>query len=135
MARATTLWIFAVAFAGCHDSDRIATYETTGTVIYEDGKPIEEGSVMLISSGLPSGRGLIENGRFRIGTYEDTDGAVAGKFQVAVIVNPPVDYDPDAGRPPVSAKAKYSRPETSGIEFEVKPDDANTLQIVLERGK
>jgi hypothetical protein len=135
MIRTVALWICVLVSIGCQNSDRIATYETTGTVTYEDGKPIQEGSVIFIASGLPSGRGLIEDGSFSVGTYEDTDGAVAGTFQVAVIVNPPADYDPDAGKTPVAAKAKYARPETSGIEFEVKPDGANTLKIVLERGK
>ena len=128
--------VFAVAtVAGCGNSDRMPTYETTGSVQYEDGEPIEEGTVMLVAPGLPPGRALIEKGRFEIGTYEESDGAVEGTFQIAVLVAPPVDYDPDAGRPPAGAKAKYERPETSGLEFQVTADGKNELDLVLEREK
>ena len=135
MFRPVSIVFALAAVAGCGNSDRLPTYETTGSVQYEDGEPIEEGTVMLVAAGLPPGRALIENGRFEIGTYEESDGAVEGTFQVAVLVAPPVDYDPDAGRPPVGAKAKYERPETSGLEFQVTADGENEMNLVLERGK
>lgn len=134
MINRALIGVWLAAALGCGNSDRLPTFTTTGTVEYEDGEPIDEGTVMFVASGLPPGRALIQDGRFEIGTYEEADGAVEGTFQVAVLVAPPVDYDPDAGRPPVGAKAKYERPETSGLEFKVTPDEKNEFDIVLERG-
>ena len=87
------------------------------------------------AAGLPPGRALIEHGKFNVRTYEESDGAVEGSFQVGVLVSPPIDYDPDAGRPPMGAKAKYGRPETSGLAYDVTPDGENHFEILLERGK
>lgn len=136
MHRSITVLAVLVTTVGCTDSDRLATYKTTGAVTYTDGTKIQEGTVLCIAEGLPPARGIIEDGEFRLGTYEQSDGAVAAKFKVAVTVAPPIDYDPDDGKkPPVGAKAKYNRPETSGLEIEVKPDVENHFEIVLERGR
>ena len=70
-----------------------------------------------------------------MGTYEESDGAVAAKFAAAITVNPPADFDPDAGKRSVGAKAKYEDPKTSGLEFEVTEDGDNHFEIKLERGK
>ena len=105
---------------GCGDANPMPTFTTTGSVTYTDGQPIEEGSIIFVCEGMPSGRAVIENGVYRIGTFEEDDGAVAGKFRIAVTVNPPADYDPDSRRPaPKLAHMKYSAPDTSGLEFEV----------------
>ena len=129
-----SLFVFAVS-AGCGNSDRLPTFETTGTVTYIDGKPIEEGTLLFYAEGFPTGRALIDDGQYTVGTYEETDGAVAARFKIGVTANPPADYDPDAGRPPLGPKPKYARPDTSGLEFEVTPDGENRFDIVLERGR
>lgn len=126
---------FIVATLGCEDSGRLATHKTTGTIKYTDGKPIKEGSILFVCEGLPSGRAVIEEGEFTVGTYESADGAVAGLFRVGITVSPPIDYDPDDGRAPVGAKAKYNRPESSGLEFEVSAEGTNHFEIELERGR
>ncbi len=120
---------------GCSKSDRLPTFKTTGTVKYEDGELIKEGTILFVAEGLPSGRGIIRDGKYEIGTYEETDGAVAADFRVGITVNPPEDYDPDAGRLRGVAKAKYSRPDTSGLEFTVEDADENTFDVELERGR
>ena len=131
-----TAAFFALIFAGCGDSGRIPTYKTTGSVKYVDGESIKEATVIFVAEGVPAGRGVVEDGEYAIGTYEDDDGAVAAKFRVAVNVNPPADYDPDGRkRPPKLAHQKYSAPDTSGLEFEVTKDGDNRYDIVLEREK
>ena len=133
--RNISIMILVCGAIGCGDSSRMKTYPTSGSITFDDGKPVEEGTIMFVSSGLPSGRGLIEGGQYQMGTYEQADGSVEGTFQVAVVVNPPANYDPDAGPPPVGAKEKYSIPETSGLEFTVTADGPNEFDIVLERGR
>ena len=119
---------------GCGKGDRLPTFPAGGTVKYEDGSPVEAGSILFISPEHKlAARSLIEDGSFTLGTYEETDGAVAGLHQVAVNPAPPVDFDPDAGRAPPTVKQKYLRPETSGLEYEVSPDGANVFDIVVER--
>jgi hypothetical protein len=128
------LAILCAVSLGCGDKGRIETYRATGSVEYMDGQAIESGSVLFVATdGQPPARAMINNGRFTLGTYEESDGAAAGSFQVAVLLEPPADYDPDAGRAPPTADTKYGRPETSGLSFEVAPDADNDFEIKLER--
>ncbi len=125
-----------LSIVGCKDSGNLPTYKTTGSVEYEDGQIVEEGTVIFVADGMPPGRSVIEEGEYSISTYDPNDGAVAAKFRVAVNVNPPMDFDPDGRKkPPKLAKQKYSAPDTSGLEFEVTADGKNRFDIVLEREK
>ncbi len=130
------LAIFFLAVIGCGPSDRLPTYNVSGTVVFDDGSVLQAGTILFISpEHKMAARGLIKKGAFTLGTYETADGAVAGVHQVAVIPAPPEGYDPDSGRAPPTAKAKYFRPETSGLKFEVKADGVNEFKIQVERGR
>lgn len=125
-----------VLLLGCSNSDGLPTYPLSGTVRFENGQVVEEGTILFVAAGLPAGRGSITNGEYKVGTYRADDGIVAGTFQVGIIVSPPADYDPDAkGKPPMMAKAKYARPDTSDLEFEVRPEGERRFNIELERGR
>ena len=122
--------------AGCSNSDRLPTYALTGAITYEDGSPVEEGSMMFVAEGLPAGRGVIEAGRYTTGTYEATDGLVVGTFRVAITVSPPADFDPDAGgRSPLAPHPRYARPESSGIEVAITPDGDREYDLQLARDR
>jgi hypothetical protein len=117
-----------VLLLGCSGNPE-KTYPVEGVVTL-DGTPVGGGEVMFEMIEPAGGgkrytaRGKIESdGRYRLRTFATNrnDGAVAGRYRVAVLPpeGQPVD-DPSArssGPPPFPPK--YSSPEKSGLEFEV----------------
>jgi hypothetical protein len=118
-----------VAACGCGSPDMAAV---TGTVKYEDGSPVTGGEVILHPTddpNLTSPLGYIQpNGTFALFTSRPGDGVRIGRYKVAV--TPPTDdYGP---KNPLPIDTKFANPNTSGIEFEVKPG-SNTLDITVHR--
>ena len=72
-------WL-AVLVVGCSDDGRLSTYKVTGKVVLSNGTPLKGGWILFESpkQGLAA-RGVIDtDGTFRLGTYEQSVGAVAG---------------------------------------------------------
>lgn len=119
-------------FVGCGPSENMGA--VNGTVKYEDGSPVAGGEVSLHPIDdpmIPSPIGYIQpDGSFTLFTEKPGDGARVGAYHVAV-APPPDDYGPKHPRP---IAPKFANPETSGIDFEVKPG-ANTLSITVTRPK
>lgn len=123
------------SFAGCRDDGRLPTYQVKGKVLFSDGTPLPGGWIIFESPehGLAA-RGVIEtDGTYRLGTYEQEDGAVAGRQLVAVTPASPEGFDPDKSTAPPILDPKYSHMDTSGVEVEVEPDDENDITITVER--
>jgi hypothetical protein len=70
------------------------------------------------------------DGAFQLSTFGANDGAVPGKYRVAI--NHPPNPDPD--KPPTKSKlpAKYANLDTSGLTAEVKPGQ-NNIELELEK--
>jgi hypothetical protein len=70
------------------------------------------------------------DGTFKLSTYAANDGAVPGKYRVAI--NPRPNPDPD--KPPSKSKlpAKYENLDTSGLTAEVKPGQ-NNIELELDK--
>ena len=133
--RDTLLGIWLAAFVlGCSNGDRLPTYEVTGKVVFSDSTPLKGGWIIFESSeqGLAA-RGVIDtNGTYRLGTYEQSDGAVAGKQLVAITPATPDSYDPDRGRAHPIIHRRFTHMDTSGLEFEVTPGGENHFRIIVE---
>ena len=116
---------------GCGD-DRITTYTTTGSVVFEDGTPLPGGSVIFKSQDHPlSAQSMIgEDGTFELGTFETGDGAVAGKHSVA-ISPPKAQVDTDEGVFIPAIDVKYQDPRRSQIVYEVTADGENEFKITV----
>ena len=71
------------------------------------------------------------DGTFKLSTFGADDGAVPGKYRVAI--NQPSNPDPD--KPPTKSKlpAKYANLETSGLTAEIKPGQ-NNIELELDKG-
>jgi hypothetical protein len=105
--------------------------------VYEDGSPVTEGIV--IGEKAEGGRrvkaqgSLKSDGTFSWGTLRPGDGAEPGKYRVVVV--PPAVGELEASQGKVPAvDPKFSKPETSGIDFEVKPG-SNELNITVTKPK
>ena len=122
-----------VGLSGC-GSDR---YPVSGRVTYDDGSPLTEGTVIAqMGEGAKSVsvQGRIDStGRFSWGTERPADGAKPGKYLVAVIPRGLGDAETAKGILP-AVDPRFSNPQTSGIEFEVKPG-SNELNIKVYKPK
>jgi hypothetical protein len=70
------------------------------------------------------------DGTFQLSTFGANDGAVPGKYRVAI--NQPNNPDPD--KPPTKSKlpAKYANLDSSGLTAEVKPGQ-NNIELELDK--
>jgi hypothetical protein len=96
------------------------------------------GTILCVSdaaagASLSARAAIHEDGTFVLGTYEEDDGAVAGRHVVAFIPPTPPNYNPDAGPPPRMLHPRFESHDSSGLDFEVSADGPN--DIVLEVSK
>jgi hypothetical protein len=119
--------------AGC-GSDR---YPVNGRVTYEDGSPLTEGNVVGETGDGPD-RVMVQgdvrpDGTFEWGTLRPCDGARPGKYRVIVTPAGLGDSELAQGKLP-AVDDKYTRYQSSGIEFEVKAG-RNELNITVTKPK
>lgn len=135
MRRLLTTFAAAVGFAGlvgCGET-RPATYPVAGVLQFDDGTPVPGATVTFrgtANGGPVEARGRVgDDGTFRLTTFADGDGVVAGDHRVTVVALPPRD---SATPPPALIAGKYGDPDTSGLTATVAPD---TREIVLKVAK
>jgi hypothetical protein len=128
------LLLLALGVAGCSRGP----FPVRGVVIIEGAKgPAAELKgyvVALQSEAEPTGAsGVIdETGSFQLTTRKAGDGAMPGKYQVAIAA--PSRADPDAPEPAPLLERKYSRFETSGLEVDITPG-RNELRLTVRRAQ
>jgi len=123
-----------LVLGGCGQQGRLTTVPVRGTVTL-DGKPLPYGQVLFMPDNGRVAKGEIVDGRFTLGTYSASDGAVLGKHRVSVTARKPVETnlnDPLAVPQynPSLIPERYSDPATSGLVFEVTAD-GNEFHIEL----
>lgn len=106
------------AAAGCAQS----VYPVKGRVHYADGSPVKHGRVVAETGGPTGSWGLIRpDGTFDLGTHAADDGIPPGSYRVSL---QNTDTFPPAGAPATFVPqplvhAKYAKPDTSGLAFDV----------------
>ena len=123
---------------GC-GSGNPPTYPVQGKVVFADGKPLTTGGIVLTESITGehvhiNARGAIDaNGEFRLTTFNDDDGAVAGQHRVMVRAKRDSDDYIKRGiipRPVIDPR--FENYETSGLEFTVQQGKNEfTLEVQL----
>lgn len=107
-----------------------------GKVTYEDGSPVEEGTVIgeafIAEKPVMVQGNLGKGGAFALGTNKPGDGALPGSYKGIVIPKTLSEAEASKGGVPAVHK-KYSNYETSGITFEVK-GHGNVLNIKVSKG-
>lgn len=124
------LLLLAISAAGCNQGPRLAP--VSGVVLL-DGKPVEAASVLFTpeAGGRPADGVTDKEGKFTLQTFEPGDGAVIGKHKVAItgmrMTGVQATSDGLSGEVDTSkvrevwfVPKKYSQPDSSGIEVEVK---------------
>jgi len=112
-------------------------YPVHGTVTYADGTPVTEGLVVFErqeGGTAITARGEIQpDGSYRLSTAKPGDGVPPGKYRV--LVAPKTDLN-DVDKPrPAPFDPSYTEFNTSGLEFEVKPDATEFPIRVTKPGK
>ncbi len=122
--------VAALLLSACNRGPQMVP--VTGEVLL-DGKPVEGAAVLFTpdAGGRPADGVTDKEGKFSLQTYEPGDGAPLGKYKVAIVgmrqtgIQATADglsgeVDPGKVREIWFVPRKYSTPETSGIEAEVK---------------
>jgi hypothetical protein len=122
--------ILMPTLAGCDDSDRVSVYPVSGKVLHR-GRPAAGANVIFhatdpsaAASSVPIPRGTVQaDGTFELSSYEESDGAPAGTYDVTVIW-PPDAADPNADPESAGGEAdrlrgRYANPNTSGLSATV----------------
>jgi hypothetical protein len=130
---------------GCGRSDRRKVVPASGLVLYHS-QPVE-GAVVTFTNSAATVSAYAKtgsDGRFRLTTYGHEDGAVPGLQKVAVSkvevssrATPGVDYSTTSAVPPPPEEKhllpeRYARPDTSGLEVEVKQGEKNDFTLELK---
>jgi len=132
------LWPLLLLLAvvlGCGDGK---SFDVTGKVTMKsDGKPLEGATIVFRPVENPdsfSARGYVaEDGTYHLTTKNPNDGIPAGKYQIAVMAKlPRVDRDKVKGPPPSPIDPKYSKYESSGLEFTVSPQGPHVYDIQVD---
>jgi hypothetical protein len=148
LQRAALLLLCGAALAaGCSKKGghRPKVVRAGGLVLYR-GAPVEE-AVITFTNPEANASAYAKtgpDGRFQLTTFGHEDGAVPGRHKVAVSkvevtrkAPPGMDYSTtSAGPPPDERKhllpERYSRPDTSELEVEVKEGEKNDFTLRLE---
>lgn len=145
-------WVLAglgwVLLAGCEGADSGTVIEKVvpaeGILTYQ-GRPLEGYRVTLLpTDGRRPAVGTSDaQGRFRLGTNAEGDGAPPGKHPAAIVWVPPqpagepgqeiiIDNPAQLPKPKVRIPDKYGDPQTSGLEIEIPPRGTKDLRIDLK---
>jgi hypothetical protein len=133
MRLAANLLVACLLIAGCGGK---GTYPVEGKVVYPDGTVANELAGYIVSfesaEQKVSASGLVHSdGTFRVGTFDVEDGAVPGKYKIAVTPPQPSADDP----PPLRViDPKYSDLDSSGLEVTIEPK-TNVVILKVERAK
>lgn len=123
----------ALLAAGCASG----RYPVAGRVTYEDGTPVEAGTVIgeaTVDGKAVGVQGNIEkDGSFTWGSDKPGDGAPPGTYKVLVQPRALGDAELGEGKRPAVA-GKYTKFASSGLTFEVKPEK-NVFNITVSRPK
>jgi hypothetical protein len=132
LRRSSVYLIPLLLCCGC-GSGRVAV---SGTVIYEDGSPVPEGTVCgeLVDGGTDMVQGIIHNGTFSLGTMRPGDGVKPGRYKILIQCRGLGDAEKAAGKQP-AIDGKYRAYETSGLTLDVTTARRDVVFTVSRPGK
>lgn len=106
-----------------------ATESVTGTVTFEDGSPVNGGTIIFADTQKNSSSMgyLKEDGTYTLGTFDEADGAPQGRYKVTIIGSS--DYGQSS---PISSK--FANQDQTPLTAEVV-DGENVLDFQVEKGR
>jgi len=117
--------LLAAIGCGSRQPERVKIYPARGAVIFK-GQPAAGAIVRVHGVAGATPRAVVrKDGTFALTTYEAGDGVPPGRYRVSVYWRRQGQEDGDEG--PFLIPERYSRPESSGLEIEIKPEAQNDL--------
>jgi hypothetical protein len=130
LSRLALVLVIPFGVAACN-SDKIYTVPASGTVTYK-GKPLEKGQVQFLPTEGPAAVGLIENGKFVLGTNNVGNGAPPGKYRVTVFSYTNVQSKFGEITSKSVIPNRYTNPDSSGIVEDIPEGGNNAIDIKLK---
>jgi hypothetical protein len=128
---------FALAwglFSGCGgESGELPTVRVSGTLAV-DGKPVSKGTVHFHPEKGRPATGIVQDGKFSLSTYSEGDGVIPGKNRVAVEVVEEVPMKDGDTTSKSLIPVKFTNPDESGLQLEVRATGYSNLQINITNG-
>jgi hypothetical protein len=128
--------VVSTCISGCGNG-RLPTYHAGGRVIFPDGSPLQGANIEFAPRGgtiKTSARAVTEaDGTFRLSTFGNGDGALAGLYRVSLI--PARRRGEPGGTAARRLDRKYQDPNSSGLEATVSPDSPNEFEFVVQSSK
>jgi len=119
--------VLLVGATGCGNSQN----RLSGTVKFEDGSPVTQGSVVFLKEGYMA-RGTIQpDGSYTVGSLTESDGLPNGEYRVYIEGAEVEDPQSPSGMRSM-VDAKMNSPETSDLKYK-SPDDGDKLDIVVSK--
>ena len=132
-AAACAVGLSCPTLAGCQPSGPTA-YPASGRVVFSDKSPLTSGNIEFApveGEIRTSARGMIEeDGSFRLSTFSEADGALAGRHRVLIIPGRQRGERPGTERR--TLHGKYQSFDTSGLEATISTDGPNIFEFVVE---
>ncbi|MCA9049370.1 MAG: hypothetical protein KDA89_11615 [Planctomycetaceae bacterium] len=143
-----TGFLLCVLIVGCGPAvdtgERVSVVPVSGTLSFQ-GQPLTGYQVTVMpKEGARVATGVSDaSGHFVLGTNEAGDGCPAGPCRIAIVWSPPdttadnpgteqiVDDPRKLPKPTVVIPAKFTNPETSGLDRDVPADGSATVDIEL----
>jgi hypothetical protein len=137
-----------VLLAGCSPSGQVKVYPVKGRVTYQ-GKPMVGGGAITFvpksdQAGKAPGGTIKPDGTYELGTYTESDGAMAGEFRVIIFQQIAQEREaaPDGSAPTATASLSvapadqipkvYSSDRDSPLAAKVEPK-SNEIDFELKR--
>jgi hypothetical protein len=134
IASCIAVLVLACFLSGCGPGHP-KTAPVRGTVFF-DGKPVPNGTIMLVPATGNSATGEIQpDGSFTLTTFQNGDGAIPAEYKVVIIARQdtssrlPEERNP---LPPIIVPIQYTSAATSPLRAEIK-DQENVLELRLSR--
>jgi hypothetical protein len=119
-----SMTLFA-CFAGCSQDTRVGS---VNGIVRLDGQPLSKGTVRFVPASGRAASGKIQSdGTFTLGTFGESDGALIGAHQVAIIAYETEPLHRTSAGPPPPVKTtplvpkRYMSVSTSRLTADVKP--------------
>jgi hypothetical protein len=130
LTRLALLLVIPFWMAACGGSDKFDTVPAKGEVTYK-GQPLGKGQIQLLPDNGPAAVGLIEDGKFVLGTNADGDGAPPGKYRVTVFSYKEIKNRFGETTSKSVIPNRYANPDTSGLVVEIPEGGNEAIKVEL----
>ena len=120
------LSLFLCLFVGCGSPGP----QVTGKVTFTDGSPLTVGEVFFDNGQILARARIKPDGTFSLGMTKDGEGVPVGSYKVSIFGALDFTNNPRFGDGVIDEK--YTNTSTSGLTYEVKSDQKNVFDIVVE---